>query len=314
MSRNRTILCVAAIVSLILSSEARAVIWGIRSTAPSGSRPSGPPVELFRINEDGTGYADHGDIWNTSVGVDRYTDFDGLAFSPAYGLVAFEYFGSGTGSRLSTVNPAGDGTHAVTATKVDDYLFDREVRGAVFDRDDRLWVLDARHDEILRVNPLDGTMEAGSNVGLTLGGSPFDVDNAADLAVRQDGSFFVTSVDGGVAKVYGLNETTGALTLLHANTAWLGEVGATFSALGGVNDLFALDVQSNEDLVRYDLSGPVTRTGLYTLPATMNAGRGDLAAEMLFPETVIPEPSSLAIFGLGGLTLLLVRGFGPRRR
>jgi hypothetical protein len=266
-------------------------------------------VELFSINEDGTGYVDHGDVFNTSENVNRYTDFDGLAYLPAYGLVAFEYFGSGTGSRLSTVNPDGDGTHDVTATKVDDYLFDREIRGAVFDRQQRLWALDARHEEILRVDLLDGSMKPGSNVGLTLGGSPYDVSDAADLAVREDGSFFLTSVDGGVAKVYSLDETTGALTLLHANTAWLGEVGATFSRSAGANDLFALDVQSDEDFVRYDLSGSVTRTALFTLPATMNAGRGDLAAEI-----VIPEPSTLAIFGLGGLTLLFLRRFGPRRR
>jgi len=312
MSRNRTILCVAAIVSLILSSEARAVIWGIRSTAVTPPpRPSVGPVELFSINEDGTGYVDHGNIFNNSPGVNLYTDFDGLAFSPGYGLVAFEYFGSRSGSRLSIIDPDGDGTHDVTATKVDDYLFDREIRGAVFDRQQRLWALDARHEEILRVDLLDGSMKPGSNVGLTLGGSPYDVSDAADLAVREDGSFFLTSVDAddNRAKVYSLDETTGALSLVHANTAWLGEVGATFSRSAGANDLFAVDVQSDEDFVRYDLSGSVTRTALFTLPATMNAGRGDLAAEI-----VIPEPSTLAIFGLGGLTLLFLRRFGPRRR
>jgi hypothetical protein len=266
-------------------------------------------VELFSINEDGTGYVDHGDIFNTSENVNRYTDFDGLAYSPDYGLMAFEYFGSGTASRLSTVDPDGDGTHAVTATKVNLPLADREIRGAVFDHSQRLWALDARHDEILQVNVLDGSMTAGSNVGLTLGGSPYDVSDAADVAVRADGSFFLTSVDGGVAKVYSLDETTGALALVHANAAWLGEVGATFSMGAGANDLFAVDVQGSEDFVRYDLGGAVTRTTLYTLPGTMNAGRGDLAAEI-----VIPEPSTLVIFGLGGLTLLFMRRFGTRRR
>jgi len=270
----------AAVVSLVVTANVRAGIWGIRSTAAGAPRASTDPVELFSINEDGSGYVDYGDIFNDSAGVNRTTDFDGLAVSPHYGLMAFEFFGSGSGSRLSRINPAGDGTHAVTGTKVNLALSGREIRAAVFDLKDRLWALDTGNSQLLQVDPVTGGQKAGSVVGLSLGGNPYTFEaNAVDLAVRRDGSFFMTAVDGGVAKVFSLDVTTGALTEVYANSSWLGEVGSTFSRAAAANHLFAFDVSGAEDFVRYDLTGPtISRTHLYTLPGTINSGRGDLAA------------------------------------
>ena len=271
-----------ALVSLVMAANARAGIWGIRSTGTSSAPSySAGPVELFSINEDGSGYVDHGDIFNLTPSA--LTNFDALAVSPHYGLMAFEIFSSGTTSRLSTINPAGDGTHAVTGTKVNLALSGREIRGAVFDLKDRLWALDTTSSQLLQVDPVTGGEKAGSVVGLSLGGSPYTFSgNTVDLAVRSDGSFFMTAVDGGVAKVFSLDETTGALTQVYANSSWLGEVGSTFPPAAAPNHLFAFDVSGAEDFVRYDLTGPaITRTHLFTLPGTMNSGRGDMAARLL---------------------------------
>ena len=276
---------VAATVALFLvqAQDASALVWGIRSTA-TNSPPaySAPPVELFRINEDGTGYVDHGTIVNISPGVGRATNFDGLAYSSRFGLMAFEVFGAGTTSRLATIDPDGNGTYAVTATKVDLALSGREIRGAAFDEKGRLWALDTIGDVLLQVDPLTGGM-IGTPQGLTLSGSPYAFEgNTVDLAVTPEGKAYMTAVAASDARVYTLDINTGVLAEIRQDSNWLGEVGATFSVHTGPSKLYALDVSGPEDFVRYDLppAGAIPRSVEFTLPGTLNAGRGDLAANI----------------------------------
>ena len=284
MARVRCLI-VAATVTLLLvgAQDASALVWGIRSTA-TNSPPaySAPPVELFSINEDGTGYVDHGTIVNISPGVGRPTNFDGLAYNSRFGLMAFEVFGSGTTSRLATIDPDGNGTYAVTATKVDLALSGREIRGAAFDEKGRLWALDTIGNVLLQVDPLTGGM-IGSPQSLTLGGSPYTFEgNTVDLAVTPEGKAYMTAVAASDARVYTLDTNTGVVTEIRQDPNWLGEVGATFSLPTGPTQLFALDVSGAEDFVRYDLppAGGIPRSVEFTLPSTMNAGRGDLAANI----------------------------------
>jgi len=274
----------ALVLPLAAAQNGSATVWGIRSTAGSAPDFSTAPVELFSINEDGSSYTDHGNLFNATAGTD--TDFDALAISPSLGLMAFEIIGDGASSRLTSINTA-----SVTATAVGPSLAGREIRGAGFDVNNQLWAVDFTSAELLRINPQDGQI-LGTPIQLNDGVLPISFSgNGIDLAVTADGDYFLTTFD----EIFSLDVQTGELTQVHMDATNFGNVGGAFSG-ENVDDLLVLDVFSDEDFARYETDSGFVRTVLFTLPTTINSGRGDLAA--LIP-LVVPEPGSGALFLLG---------------
>jgi len=238
-------------------------IYGLKSHHKD-SEPSQPPTRLFRFEVDGTGFADIGSVLIGGGGVDA----DGLALSATHGLLGFRLSGDYSQSGLISIDPAN-----AQASVVGPWI-SRDIRGAVFDRDDRLWVIDAAGDALLRINPSTGEEVGGSAVGLTLGGSPFDLSNASDMAIQSDETFYVINVQD----IYTLDESAGVLTLLGSDSGH-GFAGATFSMFAQAEDhLFGYDVWGAEDIFRFDLDPALTRTTLLLdIIPSFNAGRGDMA-------------------------------------
>ena len=281
---------VVLVFSLALAGRVHATVFGLKSLAP-GIGPSAAPTHLFSFAEDGSNFTDIGSVQLGSSGIDA----DALAISPVRGLLGFEL--TGTGSRLIGI----DSITAI-ATVIGPILTGRDIRGAVFDLTDRLRVLDASSDELLEINPMTGQV-VGTPVGLTLGGPSFDLSNGSDIAVRENGNFYLSSLDS----FYTLDLLTGALTLAHSDSGQFFP-GVTFSTPGGEDDLFAYEANFTDDLLRFDVDASFNKTPLYTnIIPSFNAGRGDLAAAM----TIIPEPGALMLFSIGILGLL---GYGWLRR
>ena len=299
-------LCTALALIVALGSTADAVIYGLKSEDHYASKGqfSGAPTHLFRFAEDGSGYTDLGAVKLGGVKIDA----DGLGWSYAHGLLAFQLTEADDSnnvardSRLISINQ-----QTGVATVIGSWLTGRDIRGAACDTADRLWVIDARNDQLLQINPTTGAI-VGSPVGLTLGGSPHATQySSQDLAVRTDGTFYLVDLDlvvnpwAGV--IYTLNEQTGALTLVHSDTSQQ-LVGAAFSLAAQDDDLFAFEVGGTDDIYRYDVDSSFSRTTLYeNIIPSLNAGRGDLAG------LIIPEPlTMLGMFlGLGSVGAYIKR-------
>jgi hypothetical protein len=107
-----------------------AAIYGLKSNGPA-SLPSSGPTHLFRFEEDGSGFADLGQLG------DGQMDYDGLAQSATHGLMAFCL--SANGSALVSIDPDTGMTFIRGVL-----LEGREIRGAAFDALDTLWAVDGR--------------------------------------------------------------------------------------------------------------------------------------------------------------------------
>lgn len=296
------LVCLTLAASLVTLSPGDAVagpiVFGIKSTA--ASVPSVSPSNLFSFDILGGGVIDHGEITVSGASIDG----DGLAFSTTHGLLGYRLTAGG-----STLLDISTTVGSPTATTIGVELSGREIRGAVFDQLDRLWVIDAASSELLTIDPTSGGLL--TSVALTSGMSPFLLSNASDLAVRLDGTFLLTNANS----FYELDPVTGELTLLHTDMVADNEggsvfhVGSTFVAGGPTDGLFTLDANDMEDIFRYDVDSSFARTELHDhiLPL-FNSGRGDLAA--VTPATnPVPEPSTLVLLGTALATAL-----GLRRR
>ena len=297
-------ICAAAGLILALGGTADAVTYGLKSQDYYGSKGqfSGAPTHLFEFFEDGSGYTDLGAVKVSGSNIDA----DALAWSWAKGLLGFQLTEADDSqnvardSRLISIN-----RQTGVATVIGSWLTGRDIRGASCDTADRLWVVDARNSQLLRIDPTTGAL-VGSPVGFTLGGSPHVLTySCQDLAVRRDGTFYLIdfdlSADPSVtphkARIYTLDEQTGALTLVHTD-AGQQLVGAAFSLAAEDEDLFAFEVGGSDDVFRYDVGSSFSRTTLYgNVIGSFNAGRGDLAG------LIIPEPlTMLGMFlGLGSV-------------
>jgi hypothetical protein len=245
------------------------LVFGVKSKA-ADPFASMPPSRLFSFHADGSRLEDHGDILLAGTLI----DVDGLARSPLYGLLAFKLDHEGsppTGSQVIGSTLISIAPDSATASTVGPTL-DRNIRGAAFDLTDRLWVLDAKNDSLLRANPTTGEAVTGSEVTLTVNGARFDVNDGTDVAFAPDGSLYLTSQ----YTVYQLDYLTGQLQFVYTDpNYWL--AGAV---IDGEGQLIAYEVNGDDDLLRYNLFlGATSRTWLFSqvLP-TFNAGRGDLAA------------------------------------
>jgi len=282
------ILALAAAMGLCLAvPPAGATTWGLKSKAgQTEADPSYPPTHLYRFDETPGTLTDLGPV--TVAGGE--VDADGLACTGAWGLYAFRLTKNpGTGavdSSLITINPAN-----ATATTIGSEMTGRNIRGAAFDASGTLWALDAANDTLLTVNP--ATASVATEVGLTLGGSGFNLWTGTDIAYRPATStLYMTNVED----IYRVTPG-GAMTCLYTDTGQQ-LVGAAFSQAAAADDLSGFEVNSSDDVFAYDVDAGFSRSVLYPniIPA-FNAGRGDLAADP------VPEPVTMAglMLGMGAL-------------
>ena len=261
-------------------------IYGVKSRA---NGPSTTPAHLFSFDSSGAGFSGLGAITRGGTQI----DVDGLAVSS---LGLFGYESLGPDSTLLSIDPV-----TAVAVSIGTTLFGVEVRGAMFDNQNRLWVIDALGDDLLEVNPNTGAVL--NTIGLTEGGNPFDVSSGTDLAFRADGTFLMASFD----TFYTLDPTTGAVASVFKDTETGGDGVTPFTiglAIAGSdpNLLFSFDAQSNDDIFSYDLSAGYSRNTVFNnIISGFNSGRGDLATMS------IPEPTGAAGFLLLGFGLAMCR-------
>jgi len=161
---------------------------------------------------------------------------------------------------------------------------------------------------VLQIDPTTGSV-VNTPIRLTLSGNPFDLSSASDIAVKADGTFFITNVNANSgSSIYTLNTGNGSLTLAHTDSTTgpdsriPGAAGAAFSSQTQPDALFTYDITFDEDIFRYDIDSGFSRTLLYSdVINSFNAGRGDLAS--ITPTEPVPEPLTI----LGSATAL---GFG----
>lgn len=252
------------------------IIYGIKSETAGAIPRTKPPVHLFSFRSDGTAFTDSGTIRLNGTAIDA----DGLAFSPARGLLAYQMIHTSStvapaDSQLLSLNPS-----TASATPIGSVLAGRAIRAAAFDASDRLWVLDQLQDQLLQIDPATGAI-LGSPVNLTLGGNPFNLGDLTDLAVRDDGAIVIA--DGAGASFYTLDPATGALTFLTRDTVL--QPGQSTTAPTGIgmafhgDTLFTYDAQGTDDIYRYDTANSFARSPVFlNIIPSYNSGQGDLAA------------------------------------
>jgi hypothetical protein len=259
-------------------------LFGLKScgldttSCPGLGNSSRNPTTLYSFVPGAPDVTDYG-----IVRVDGFAaDVDGLAFSSAHGLLAFELMDSSQGppsaSRLIRFEPV-----SAASTSVGVGLVGRNIRGAAFDAAGQLWAVDAIADELLIIDPLSG-FPVGAGIPLLLGGSPFNLGEVCDIAFRRDG---LLTLAHGSATLYALNLQTGELTEVFQDNEADDEIGSlpthagiAFSPLSSF-DLYAYDVRQREDIFLYEMEEDMMRTEVYSdIVPDYNAGLGDLASQM----------------------------------
>jgi len=285
--RRTTLLMIAAamFVGMAAGSASAGVTYGLKSLAPGGTVPSAPPTHLFRFDDNTAGsVVDIGAVRLNGQDIDA----DALAWSATHGLLGFQLGGAAApASSLLSINNV-----TAVATPIGNPLVGRDIRGAVFTAAGDLWVADAAQDQLLKIDP--ATANTLATVDLALSGAAFDLSTVTDIAERNDGSLYLTSL----YDVYTVDITTGALTLecddlTDADNAL---AGASFSTDGPHNILFGYEINGSDDIYCYDVDNSFFRSAFQTnIISSFNSGRGDLAT--LTP--VVPAPGAVLLGSLG---------------
>ncbi|MGK7905561.1 MAG: PEP-CTERM sorting domain-containing protein [Hormoscilla sp.] len=288
---------IALLLSIALPNSVEAAVLGLKSRWHNQRRISTTPTHLFRFAEDGSSFTDLGVVTLNGSQIDA----DALAISQEYGLLGFAV--TGNSSQLISID-----SDTAKATALGSLLNGRDIRGATFDLTGNLWVLDAAENELLKIDPTTGQI-LDNSITLTFGQGEFDLSNASDIAVHQEGIFYIANL----SKIYSLNVQTGALTEVNQDSG-KGFVGLAFSMDADENDFFAYDVNYYDDIFLYDGDANYAKTDLFlNIISRFNGGLGDIAGvvekkEEPKPSTKVPEPSSaLALLTLGAFGVILKR-------
>jgi len=306
MTRTTILPILICFFCLVTIQTKAATIFGIKSCgSASGSKCFGgevlgggslPPANLYSFESNGTNFQNLG-----SITIDQSEiDADGLAMRSDNQLFAFELIETVTmpdsNTKVSEVTGStliSLGTGSSSATRVGNITLERDIRGAVFDVSDNLWVLDAMNDQILQVNTSTGDEVTGSALDLVFSGSSFDLPTASDIAIRADGTVVISSLED----FYSLDLGTGALTELFTDTG-NGLAGLAFDPESS-NTLFGYEINGDDDIFSYDTSlvSPTGSLLIGDIISSYNAGRGDLASKTLASN--VPEPVTIVILGIG---------------
>ncbi len=271
-------LFVVLVCTFAANSAVADMIYGLASRAPGGSVPSGLPTYLYSFDDDTGAVSPLKMVTLNNGGV----DVDALAWSGNSGLWAFAV---GTGAML-TIDPVS----AVASATGFSYA-NRDIRGAVFDAADNLWVADAQLDQLLQIDPAAGSIL--QTVNLMLPGASFDLTTSTDIAIARDGTFFLVNV----GRVYTVDLSTGGLSLQHEISSPNNNLaGIAFSTDGPDDVLFGYEVNGSDNIFQYDMGNLYQPTLFATNFTVNNAGRGDLASVTPVP---VPGAILLGLLGLG---------------
>ena len=280
-------------------------VYGVKSLSPGGTEVSTAPAVLFSfLDTGGPGVSIIGSVTRDSTQI----DVDGLALSRTHGQLGFEMTGTDAGptSRLVSIN-----TSSAVATSIGSAMTGRAMRGAMFDRQNRLWVVDSASNSLLRIDPTTGAVL--SETPITVGGLPRDIAPGTDLAQREDGTVVLTTyrfeqTDFDGPTFYTLDLDTGAATLAFVDTTpdpFFPSIPVYNSGLAAGGDqnpnvLFTLDGDASDDLFQYGLPSYLRTVVAANFYPAFNAGGGDLAS--LAPlEVAEPISASMLAVGLLGL-------------
>lgn len=274
---------IAVLCAVAANAAVADLMYGLASKAPGGSVPSSAPTYLYRFEDDSAPLASITQIGEVKLGSSSI-DADALAWSATYGLRAFEV-GAGT---MLTIDPTSAAAAMVPGSTSHPNL---DIRGAVFDAADNLWVADAAQDQLLRIDPFSGSIL--QTIGLTSPEGLFDLSTSTDIAIARDGTFFLVNVEA----VYTVNLGDGAMSLQHYIAPTNNNLaGLAFSTDGPDDILFGYEVNGSDDIFQYDIDNLYAATLFATDFTALNAGRGDLASITPVP---IPGAALLGLLGLG---------------
>lgn len=271
-----------------------ATIVGVKSRGADSPNYIGP-ARLFSFNEDGSGLTDLAEIRVPYItgGI----NVNGMAWSPTYGILAYQWSGSSQLIQISTnglnFNISGG---ILTAQPVGSALSSVRIMGATFDVQDRLWTVDDTLT-LRQINPTNGAVIST----IAISGLVSPTSAVGDLAVRADGTMFLSDYAG---KYYTLNAVTGVASLQYnefSGPDYGFNMGLAFSAANpNPNYVYALEGNGPDDLQRYNTTN-------------WSAGYIVLASDILAPDSaswsqdlagLIPEPTSLGLAAISGLLLL----------
>lgn len=299
-----TLLCLGTLTFAPVAPAAPIDLWGIKNCdgdtqCPAVGDGSTVPAHIFQIRSDGSGFGDHGQVLLGTTAIDA----DGLAWSGVTSSTLYAFRiehddpnagKNGTASQLITL----DVSSPTAASAVGTVLDGRDVRGAAFDSANQLWALDAAMNEILRIDPLTGSiLENGS---LLDGGSAIDISTGSDIAFRPDGSAVIANG----SDFYSVDLAARTLVTMFSDSGF--HAGLAYEPMSA--DLITFEVNGTDDLFRFNAGG--AGSFVSTPPFGFNAGRGDLAALVEFTDQDVPEPAAPLLLATG----LLALAFGHRFR
>jgi len=227
----------------------------------------------------------------TLIGSTGLTAPDSLEFN-AGGTLYTTTNGFLGASGLYSINPANAAATLVGATGVTQF------EGAIaFAPDGTAYGAGQGGTDIYTINLTTGAATVIGNIGLI---------DVSGLAFRSDGT--LVAIEGTTGNsLYSINLTTFATTAIATLLPTLGDIGGLTvqgstaylatggPGVGGTNSLYSIDLF----------------TGATTLIGSFGLSEDGLSGLALMPTGAVPEPASLAIWGLGGLAMI---GFGSTRR
>ncbi len=275
------VLAMVIIVMLNVGESVDAGVFGLKSQS-IGTEDTAAPAVLFYFEEDRSSLIEIGTITVAGIPVDA----DALALVPQGGLYA--YMLDDSGSTLLTLDTA-----TAVGTPIGSPLAGREIRGAAADRCGNIWVFDLVAQELIYVDPSNGAV-LEEPIGIGLGWRL-----ESDIALSTQGTMYfgTFNVPSDSGSLWVVDWHSWALQLVFQDPdgpAGRSLAGIAFSsAWSNPEELFALDQQGGEDLLRYSVEPDFNRVTLFeNIILSFNAGGADLAAHVEFNEGTAAMPST----------------------